>query len=213
MVNVAIPEMPKRVTKAAIEKIKQMRRAYLQKRAVQVESTGEVVPYKAPERGKVEERRREVKAKKDLEREYQKEREEEEEWDYNHTEQEQQDYGWDEYWDETDYDWEPPSAGEVAMDNLRNLFWQFGDDTALELLDILNNAIDVNGKDVVAKNIEQNFSKLEKYAQLYATYKGTTKGNGFITSFKSAIMNRPLALDELQDAEKANDYTDDFSKP
>lgn len=56
----AIPEMPARVTKAAIEKIKGIRREQLLKYSYEEGMYGEALSFKLPERGKTKERREQV---------------------------------------------------------------------------------------------------------------------------------------------------------
>lgn len=201
LVNVAIPEMPKRVTKAAIEKIKQMRRAYLQKRAVQVESTGEVVPYKAPERGKVEERRREVK--KEREKEEQEQQKEYDSYD---------DFGYDED-DDFNISWEDderPYASQSEYDNLLSYIDEFGPATPY-LKDLLEQAIREKGFDVVMENISNHYDSIKEYSRLSAKYVGTEKGNGFAGKFAELITGSPLSGEQRIIIEKANDYLQDFT--
>ena len=71
VVDFAIPEMPKRVTKKAIEAIKGIRRKQLEKKAyqsnndgIEVNEQGEAKPYTPPKRGETKRRLKEVKARR-----------------------------------------------------------------------------------------------------------------------------------------------------
>lgn len=195
----AIPEMPARVTKAAIEKIKNIRRAQLEKTAYQEGKFGEAVPYEAPERGKAEQRRKEVKLKRWLE--------ERENQPSIYDEDYQDDEG--DYWYE-----EPVEISRVEIDNLRNLIYDIADDeTAEKLNSILDRAIADKGANAVADTVEKRYSELRETAQQAIKYKGLSKGAGAITSFAQILMSEPLSFGELADLERANDYNDDFEAP
>ena len=191
-----IPEMPARVTKAAIEKIKSIRRAQLEKTAYQEGRFGEAVPYEAPERGKAEERRRKVRAEKWLREELERSELEDEEDAYNYS------------------DSEPVEISSVEIDNLRNLIYDIADDeTAEKLNSILDRAIADKGANAVAYTVEKRYSELRETAQQAIKYKGLSKGAGAITSFAQILMSEPLSFGELADLERANDYNDDFEAP
>lgn len=191
-----IPEMPARVTKAAIEKIKSIRRAQLEKTAYQEGRFGEAVPYEAPERGKAEERRRKVRAEKWLRKELEQSELEDEEDAYNYSEP------------------EPVEIYRVEIENLRTLIYDIADDeTAEKLNSILDRAIADKGANAVADTIEKRYSELRETAQQAIKYKGLSKGAGAITSFAQILMSEPLSFGELADLERANDYNDDFEAP
>lgn len=191
-----IPEMPARVTKAAIEKIKNIRRAQLEKTAYQEGKFGEAVPYEAPERGKAEERRRKVRAEKWLREELERSELEDEEDAYNYSEP------------------EPVEIYRVEIDNLRTLIYDIADDeTAEKLNSILDRAIADKGANAVADTIEKRYSELRETAQQAIKYKGLSKGAGAITSFAQILMSEPLSFGELADLERANDYNDNFEAP
>ena len=191
-----IPEMPVRVTKAAIEKIKSIRRAQLEKTAYQEGTFGEAVPFEAPERGKAEERRRKVRAEKWLRKELERSELEDEEDAYNYSEP------------------EPVEIYRVEIDNLRTLIYDLADDeTAEKLNSILDRAIADKGVNTVANIVEKRYSELRETAQQAIKYKGLSKGAGAITSFAQILMSEPLSFGELADLERANDYNDDFEAP
>lgn len=185
-----IPEMPKRVTKSAIEKLKGLRRKQLLKKAYQEGDYGEAVPFQTPEKGKAEERRREVKEKR-------------------RAEESDTDYGYD-----YDYPDEPVDIYRVEIDNLRNLINDIADDEiAMKLHTILDNAIAENGPSAVADTVEKRYSELRETAQQALKYKGSSKGAGAITSFAQILMSRPLSFGDLAELEQVNDYHDDFELP
>ena len=195
----AIPEMPARVTKAAIEKIKSIRRAQLEKTAYQEGRFGEAVPFEAPERGTTNQRRKEVKLKRWLE--------ERENQPSIYDEDYQDDEG--DYWYE-----EPVEISRVEIDNLRTLIYDIADDeTAEKLNSILDRAIADQGANAVAGTVEKRYSELRETAQQAIRYKGLSKGAGAITSFAQILMSEPLSFGELADLERANDYNDNFEAP
>lgn len=192
----AIPEMPARVTKAAIEKIKNIRRAQLEKTAYQEGRFGEAVPFEAPERGKAEERRRKVRAEKWLRKELERSELEDEEDAYNYSES------------------EPVEIYRVEIDNLRSLIYDIADEeTAEKLNSMLDKAIAEKGTSSVADTIEKRYSELRETAQQAIKYRGLSKGAGAITSFAQILMSEPLSFGELADLERANDYNDNFEAP
>ena len=194
-VAITIPEMPARVTKAAIEKIKSIRRAQLEKTAYQEGTYGEAVPFEAPERGHAEERRRQVRANKWLEKELASYELEDEEDAYNYSN-------------------EPLDIYRVEIDNLRNMIYEFGDEEIADKLNsILDKAISEHGANAVADTVEKRYSDLRETAQQAIKYKGLSKGSGAITSFAQILMSEPLSFGELADLERANDYNDDFESP
>lgn len=71
-VDIKIPEKPKRITPQAIERVKNIRRPQIQKKALQVDSeTGEAKKWIPPKRGEAQQRREEVKQKRQLEKQQQ----------------------------------------------------------------------------------------------------------------------------------------------
>lgn len=195
----AIPEMPARVTKAAIKKIKAIRREQLLKNAYQEGTYGEAVPFEPPERGKAKERRKEVKIKRWLE--------ERESQSSIYNEDYQDDEG--DYWYE-----EPVEVYRVEIDNLRNLIYDIADDEiANRLNSILDRAIAEKGANAVADTVEKRYSDLRETAQQAIKYKGLSKGAGAITSFAQILMDGPLSFGDLATLEHANDYNDNFEAP
>lgn len=189
MVAFSIPEMPARVTKAAIKKIKAIRREQLLKKAYQEGEYGEAVPFEPPKRGEVAERREKVAAEKKAEKASED----------------------DEYYD---YDSEPIEVYRVEIDNLRNLIYDIADDEIANRLNtILDRAIAEKGANAVADTVEKRYSELRETAQQAIKYKGLSKGAGAITSFAQILMDGPLSFGDLATLEQANDYNDNFEAP
>lgn len=149
VVDFAIPEMPKRVTKKAIEAIKGIRRKQLEKKSYQrsgegidVTEQGEVKPYIPPKRGETKRRLNEEKARRRAE----------------------------EILDENDSDYEDaPNIYDVVVDNLRSFIENYGSndasfrmnyETQSKLLDILDKAIKELG-------VEEIASRAEDLSELY----------------------------------------------
>lgn len=196
LVAFAIPEMPARVTKAAIKKIKAIRREQLLKNAYQESAYGEAVPFEPPKKGKTEERRREVRAEKWVQKQLERDYEESEEDAYN--------YGYE----------EPVEVYRVEIDNLRNLIYDIADDEIFNKLNsILDRAIAEKGANAVADTVEKRYSELRETAQQAIKYKGLSKGAGAITSFAQILMDGPLSFGDLATLEQANDYNDNFEAP
>jgi hypothetical protein len=190
----AIPEMPARVTKAAIEKIKNIRRAQLEKTAYEEGMFGEALPFEPPKRGETKKRRKEVAADKRVEKALKQIAPEEYDEDYQ--------------------DEEPVEISRVEIDNLRSLIYDIADDeTAEKLNSMLDKAIAEKGTSSVADTIEKRYSELRETAQQAIKYRGLSKGAGAITSFAQILMSEPLSFGELADLERANDYNDNFEAP
>ena len=193
----AIPEMPARVTKAAIEKIKNIRRAQLEKTAYQEGMFGEALPFEPPKKGETKKRRREVAAEKRVEKALKQIAPEEYDEEY-----------------QDDEEFEAVQISSVEIDNLRTLIYDLADDeTAEKLNSILDRAIVDKGVNAVAETVEKRYSELRETAQQAIKYKGLSKGAGAITSFAQILMSEPLSFGELADLERANDYNDDFEAP
>lgn len=185
-----IPEMPVRVTKAAIKKIKAIRREQLLKKAYQEGEYGEAVPFEPPKRGEAAERREKVAAEKKAEKASEED---------------------DEYYD---YDSGAVEVYRVEIDNLRNLIYDIADDEISNRLNaILDRAIAEKGANAVADTVEKRYSELRETAQQAIKYKGLSKGAGAITSFAQILMDGPLSFGDLATLEQANDYNDNFEAP
>lgn len=149
VVDFKIPEMPKRVGKAAIEKVKNIGRKALEKHAYkQNESTGELKPFEPIPRGKAREVREQVKR----EREYQRTLDNRDKW-------------FDEY--EDDYSWaeesqEEPNVYDVVLENLKNYIEGFNENrnkslqewSKGKLLSLLESAIEREGAEEIASRAE-----------------------------------------------------------
>ena len=125
---------------------------------------------------------------------------------------------WDsDYWDEAvrDNQEEQLRLADAQIENLRESIADLGDDDVIERLNnILDNVINMNGKEETADRIEANLGKIGEYSVLAAKYKGTAKGNGFVNMIAQLIAgDRVLSFGELAQLERANDYNDDFSAP
>lgn len=131
---------------------------------------------------------------------------------------EDEDEYWDsDYWDEAvrDNQEEQLRLADAQIENLREYIADLGDDGVIERLNnILDNVINMNGKEETADRIEANLGRISEYSLLAAKYKGTAKGNGFVNMVAQLIAgDRVLSFGELAQLERANDYNDDFSAP
>lgn len=142
VVDFAIPEMPKRVTKKAIDTLKGIRREQLLKKAyqssgegIEVTEQGEVKPFIPPKRGETKRRREEVKTRKSK----------------NNFDEDSSDYI------------DAPDIYDVVLDNLRSFIENYGSndasfrmnsDTQSKLLNILDRAIKELGAQEIASRAE-----------------------------------------------------------
>ena len=203
-----IPERPDRVTKKAIERIKQVGRKVLEKFAF-VPGIG--TKWTPPERGKAEERRREVRAQKELEKKVEKLKQEAEEDAYNYS-----DDNYDEsWWEEPDYFNESNNVpiDNVAMQNLNNIIDSLDDAIAGRLNNLLAEAIAQYGEENVANMVSLSEGKLFNFAQLANQYKGQPKEDLFVREFAQVILGRTLTKGELAQFEKGYDISGDFELP
>lgn len=185
----AIPEMPKRVTKAAIEKIKNIRRAQLEKTAYQEGEFGELVPFEAPERGKTKERREQVK----------REREEADhfpEGEYTGTD-----------------------IVDVELDRLRDYIENFDENvknkgvqeyTRNALLSILDKAIAEQGRVNVARTAEE-YSSLHSLAEAALWQSRQEKADMNIRGFSSVLLGRPFTYEEAKEIESVYETAGKFA--
>lgn len=210
-----IPSMPAKVTKQAINKLKNMKREELLKYAFTVYAYGEVGEAFIPKRGERKEYRRHIKEARELERqaelakiEAEKERIENERILRDleiEREVERQVAAISD--DEVAMIW------DVELNNLRSMIDDFGDPAiARQLNDMIDAAINEDGIDNVCYRIEGNLSNLQTMAFLATKYKGASKSAGAITTFSQIIFGRSLSLGELKAFERANDYNDDFEE-
>ena len=163
VVDFAIPEMPKRVTKKAIEAIKGIRRKQLEKKAyqsnndgIEVNEQGEAKPYTPPKRGETKRRLKEVKARRKAKEIFDE--------DYS-------DYYEDEEYYAPDYDYpyysytdtDAPNIYDVVVDNLRSFIENYGSnvpsfrmnyETQSKLLNTLDRAIQEVGVQEIASRAE-----------------------------------------------------------
>lgn len=150
VVDFKIPEMPKRVGKAAIEKIKNIGRKTLEKHAYKEnQSTGELKPFEPIPRGQAKDVRRRVKRERELQRELDNQRK----W-FDEDYDEYQDYSWTES--------EEPNVYDVVLENLKNYIEGFNENrnkslqewSKGKLLSLLESAIEREGAEEIASRAE-----------------------------------------------------------
>lgn len=192
-VNYEIPSMPSRVTKSAIEKIKNIKREQLVKFAFGVAVTGEIIENVVlPQRGRVKEWRQIVKRlKKEEQRRY------------------EPDYESDEILEEL-----PVSISTVEIDRLKQEIASYGDSALTrQLYSLLDKAIYERGLDNVASMVEENYSQLSDSAQRAVKYKGDTRGAGNVALFAEIVLGRVPTFTELADLNTVNEADENFELP
>ena len=191
-----IPSMPKKVTKAAIEKIKSIKRKELLKHGYSVdEATGEVFEKPAlPQRGKTKEWRKLVKR---LKRENDERFSEADEYDY-----------------EDIYEDIPVDISTVEIDRLKEEIASYGDSALTQqLYSILDRAIYERGLEEVAKMVEESYEELADYAQKAVKYKGDSRGAGNAAVFAQIVLGRTPSFNELASYTLASEKDENFEMP
>ena len=161
VVDFAIPEMPKRVTKKAIEAIKGIRRKQLEKKSyqssgegIEVTEQGEAKPYSPPKRGETKRRLKEVKARRKAKEIFDE--------DYNDYYEDEEYYAPD-YRDYSYTDTDAPNIYDVVIDNLRSFIENYGSnvpsfqmnyDTQSKLLGMLDKAVEELGAQEIGARAE-----------------------------------------------------------
>lgn len=206
-----IPSMPSKVTKQAINKIKNIKREELLKFAFTVYAYGEVGEAFIPKRGERKEYRRHIKEARELEKQAELAKIEAEN-DRIQNERILRDL---ELYRELAAisDDEVAVISEAEFENLKSMIDDFGDPAITgQLKDMIEAAINEDGMEDVFNRIEGKLSNLQTMAFLATKYKGTSKSAGAITTFAQLIFGRALSLGELKAFERANDYNDDFEE-
>lgn len=179
----AIPEMPARVTKAAIEKIKSIRRAQLEKTAYQAGEGGEAVPFVPPSRGWAKQRREKVKREREAQDHF-PEGEERVPIEY------------------VDLD--------GLLSEIRSLE---DEEVIEMLVGIVGEAVAEKGAAAINEIARRYREDLKAYAVNAQKYKGQSKGGEAISKFTSIVKGSALSTEEMRVIERANDRFDDFSSP
>lgn len=179
----AIPEMPARVTKAAIEKIKNIRRAQLEKTAYQAGEGGEAEPFVPPARGWAKQRREKVRREREA-KDHFPEGEERVPIQY------------------VDLD--------GLLSEIRSLE---DEEVIEMLVGIVGEAVSEKGEAAINEIARRYRDDLKSYAVNAQKYKGQSKGGEAISKFASIIKGSALSAEEMRVIERANDRFDDFSSP
>ena len=178
-----IPEMPARVTKAAIEKIKGIRRAQLEKKSYQAGEGGEAVPFVPPARGWAKQRREKVKREREAEEHFP---EGEEGVSIQYVEL------------------------DSLLSEIRSLE---DEEVIEMLVGIVGDAVADKGEAAINEIARRYREDLKAYAVNAQKYKGQSKGGEAISKFTSIVKGSALSTEEMRVIERANDRFDDFSSP
>lgn len=182
IVDFVVPDMPKKVTKAAIEKIKEIKRAELLKHAHQVNDEGELVDFEPPKRGETKKRKEEVKQKSKAD----------DPIDIVEVELYNLYYFIQTYTN--------PNANQSTLTGAKN-----------QLLDMLNIAIEQFGKREIAIRAE-NMSNAYGFAQMAMDDSNSDRQANYIQGFSNVLFGRSFTLAELISIQREREYGEGFQE-